>query len=244
VEELAAARGKPVLSSEGKRIGDLDEIYFDDASREPEWLAIGTGFISTKRVVVPVAGAHLSEDGFHLPFTKEQVESSPAVDGEHIDNAKAAELFRYYGIEPPAHAPSEAETQAMPVADEAPAAGPQAVTRHEEELVVGKRPVVAGSVRLRKWVETEPVAVDLALDRETVHVRREAINETVEGVELGAQELEVSLQAEEPVVEKHTVARERVVLEKDVATEHRTIEDELRKERVEVDGDDGLGGAA
>ena len=45
------------------------------------------------------------------------------------------------------------------------------------------------------------------------------------------------LSAEEPVVQKQTVARERISLDKDVETETQTVSDEVRKERVDVDGD-------
>ena len=46
---------------------------------------------------------------------------------------------------------------------------------------------------------------------------------------------------EEAVVQKQTVAKERVSLEKDVETERATIADELRKERVGVDVDENVG---
>ena len=49
--------------------------------------------------------------------------------------------------------------------------------------------------------------------------------------------VEVPLSAEKPVVEKQAVAKERVGLDTDVVTETETVSDELRKERVEVEGD-------
>jgi stress response protein YsnF len=57
----------------------------------------------------------------------------------------------------------------------------------------------------------------------------------VSGTEIGEEEVEVPLRAEQPVVEKQTVAKERVGLEKDVETETETVSEELRKERVDVD---------
>jgi len=113
----------------------------------------------------------------------------------------------------------------------------RSLTRSEEELRVGKRDVEAGHVRLRKWVETEPVEADVALERETVHVNRERIDQPVSGAEIGEQTIETTLRAEEPVVEKQVVARERVSLDKDVEVEQRTVSDEVRRERVEVDDD-------
>jgi uncharacterized protein (TIGR02271 family) len=107
--------------------------------------------------------------------------------------------------------------------------------RHEEELAVGKEQVSTGSVRLRKWVETEPVALDVELQRETAHVVREQISEPASDDAFQEQEVDVTLHAERPVVSKETVAKERVGLEKDVETTTETVQDELRKERVDVD---------
>lgn len=109
--------------------------------------------------------------------------------------------------------------------------------RHEEELAVDKRQVDAGAVRLRKWVETEPVAVDVALQRETARVVREQVNEPASDAAIGEDVIEVPLTAEQPVVQKQTVAKERVGVEKGVETVQQTVQDEVRKERVEVDGD-------
>jgi uncharacterized protein (TIGR02271 family) len=101
---------------------------------------------------------------------------------------------------------------------------------------VGKRQVDAGSARLRKWVETEPVALDLELKHEVARVTREQIDQPAGEHEFGEEEVEMPLHAEKPVVQKQAVAKERVGLE-DVKSETQTVKDEVRKERVEVEGD-------
>lgn len=113
----------------------------------------------------------------------------------------------------------------------------ESVTRSEEELEVGKRPVEAGTARLRKWVETEPVALDVELRREVARVTREQIDEPASEHDFSEEKVEVPVHQEKPVVQKQAVAKERVGLEKDVQTEKQTVEDEVRKERVEVEGD-------
>ena len=45
------------------------------------------------------------------------------------------------------------------------------------------------------------------------------------------------LHAEEPVVEKRTVPKERVRLDKDTVTDEETVSEQVRKERIEADGD-------
>ena len=115
--------------------------------------------------------------------------------------------------------------------------GEATVTRSEEELRVGKEASMAGRARLRKWVETEPVEMDVELRRETARVTREQIDQPVGDAQIGDDEVEVELREELPVVQKQAVAKERVGLETDVETERATVSDQVRKERVEVEGD-------
>lgn len=51
------------------------------------------------------------------------------------------------------------------------------------------------------------------------------------------EEHEVVLHAEEPVVDKRAVAKERVRLDKDVVRDEHTVTDDVRKERIDVDAD-------
>ena len=113
--------------------------------------------------------------------------------------------------------------------------GDMDIIRSEEELQVGKQQTEAGRMRLRKWVETEPVQTEVELQCETVRVDRQPINEPVSGGQIGEEEIEVPLRREEAVVEKQAVAKERIALDKEVETETQTVSDEVRKERVEVD---------
>jgi stress response protein YsnF len=48
---------------------------------------------------------------------------------------------------------------------------------------------------------------------------------------------EVVLHEEEPVVEKRAVPKERVRLDKDSVTEDAQVSEEVRKERIEAEGD-------
>lgn len=235
MNELEEARGRPVLDSAGEKIGKVEDIYYDEETNEPEWIGIGTGMFGSKHALVPVQGASLTADGYTVPYAKDKVKDSPDIDSEEISQETEAELYSYYGLQ---YSEARSDTGL-------PEGGPQAgvtdgegsVTRSEEELRVGKRETEAGRARIRKWVETEPVETDVELRRETARVVREPVNEPVSGAEIGEDQVEVGLRAEEPVVEKRTVAKERIGLEKDVQTERETVADQVRKERVEVEGD-------
>ena len=117
-----------------------------------------------------------------------------------------------------------------------------AMTRSEEELRVGKAAQERGRARLRKYIVTEDVQTTVPVQREEVRVEREPItdanvDQAVDGPDITEEEHEVTLHTEEPVVEKRTVPKERVRLEKDVHTDHETVGDEVRRERIEAEDD-------
>jgi uncharacterized protein (TIGR02271 family) len=86
--------------------------------------------------------------------------------------------------------------------------------RSEEELRVGKREREAGRLQLRKWVETEQVEVPMEVRREKACVTREPVDGNTSSEEIGDESIEVTLREEEPVVQKQTVAKERIGIEK------------------------------
>jgi uncharacterized protein (TIGR02271 family) len=117
-----------------------------------------------------------------------------------------------------------------------------AMTRSEEEVDVGTERRERGRARLRKYVVTENVEKTVPVQREEVRVEREAITDAnagdaLDGPDISEEEHEVTLHTEEPVVEKRTVPKERVRLDKDVETSEETVSEEVRKERIEADGE-------
>jgi uncharacterized protein (TIGR02271 family) len=167
------------------------------------------------------------EDGLLVAYDKDRVKDSPDIDEEEISPQCESELRAYYGLGGGGSSQPRGRT----------ADSDQAITRSEEEIEVGKRSEQAGTARLRKWVETEPVALDVELRREVARVTREPIDQPVGDHDFTEQEIEVPLHEEKPVVQKQAVAKERVSLEKDVRSQTQRVEDELKKERVDVEGD-------
>lgn len=115
------------------------------------------------------------------------------------------------------------------------------LVRSEEELVVGKRPVQAGEVDIHKRVETEHVTKPVTLRREEVTIERRPISGDRAAGQAGAarigsdDEIRIPLTAEEAVVEKRPVVKEEVVVKKQAVQENKTVEADLRKERIDVD---------
>ena len=82
------------------------------------------------------------------------------------------------------------------------------------------------------------------MQREEVRVEREPItdanrDDALAGPDISEEEHEVVLHAEEPVVEKRAVPKERVRLETDTVTDEETVSEKVRKERIEPEGDVG-----
>jgi uncharacterized protein (TIGR02271 family) len=121
-----------------------------------------------------------------------------------------------------------------------------AMTRSEERLDVGTRTEEVGRARLRKYVVTENATETVPVSREEVRVEREPITDAnvgnaMDGPAISEEEHEVTLHAERPVVEKEAVPVERVRLDKETVSDTETVNAELRKEQIDVDGGQGTG---
>jgi stress response protein YsnF len=125
-----------------------------------------------------------------------------------------------------------------------------AMTRSEEQLVVGTTLWETGRARLRKYVITEEVQITVPIRREELRLERETIPDGAESLVVdpdvfgpdevfggghGGVIFEVTLHQERPVVTTEIVPVERVRLSKIVHTDHQIIAGEVRKERIDVD---------
>jgi len=112
----------------------------------------------------------------------------------------------------------------------------------EERLSVGKREVNRGSVRVRSYVVEEPVHEDVRLREEHVNVERRPVNEPARPVVKGSPEdllqertIEVSETAEQAVIGKEARVTEQVVVSKDTKERVESIDDTVRRTKVEVE---------
>ena len=116
------------------------------------------------------------------------------------------------------------------------------VTRHEEELRVGTRSQMVGSVVIRKTVESEGVSEVVPRDIESAEPVRTPPLEKDSGeiVTFPDGSVSVPVFEEELVVTKRLVVKERIVIQKSRVTEDATVEANLLRERVDVQGDAGV----
>ena len=112
------------------------------------------------------------------------------------------------------------------------------LTRSEEELAIDKRQVQAGEVGIRRTVETERVEERVPVTREEVTVERRPLSaDAGQDVTITDDEIRIPVMEEQLLVEKRVVPKEEIVIRKRAVTEEKTVEADLRRERVEYDED-------
>jgi uncharacterized protein (TIGR02271 family) len=238
---IADCIGQDLIGGDGARIGEIKDIYMDEETGQPEWFAIGTGWFGKRLSFVPIQGANWTDNAISVSYDKGQVKDAPNVEPDgHLSQDEEAALYAHYGI------PYGEQRSSTGLPEGAPKSSPKqsddAMTRSEEELVTGTRTQEAGKVRLVKYVETEHVNVTVPVRREKARVVTEPITDAnradaMDGPEITEKVHEETLYEEEPVVGKRTVPKERVRLEKETVTDQRAVDADVRKERIEVDGD-------
>ena len=243
-------RGAKVVDPNGAKIGGIGQVYLDDETGAPGWVTVKTGRFGTSESFAPLRGARAIGDDIAVDYDKNTVKDAPRVDADgHLSPQDEEQLYAYYDL-------SDEYTRNGQYADAAETAGPTstkgrdtsgpttdtAMTRSEERLRVGAQTREAGRARLRKFVVTENVSETVPLRREQARVTREPITDanraqSMDGPEITEAVHEVTLHAERPVLEKSAVPVERVKLNTQKVTEQATVDESVRKEHLEVDGD-------
>jgi uncharacterized protein (TIGR02271 family) len=251
IDTVRSWRGATMVDADGDKIGTIESIYLDDETGEPEWALVNTGLFGTKSSFVPLAQATSSGDQVQVPYEKQLVKDAPRVDtDQHLSETEEQQLWRHYGLDYDSGYTTDRDGDGVydRVQDSAvgrDTSGPttdDAMTRSEEELRVGTTQRERGRARLRKYVTTETQQVTVPVQREEVRVEREPITDAnidaaTSGPEISEEEHEVTLREEEVVVDKRAVPKERVRLDTETVTDERQVSEEVRKEQIQVEGD-------
>ena len=256
-DDITRMQNAEVVDQNGDKVGSVGQIYLDDQTQRPTWVTVKTGLFGTKETFVPLDQASQDGERIRVPYTKDFIKDAPNMDADHhISESEEDELYRYYNMsQERGYADTDVNRR-----DDAAVAGTTArtdvregeardrdmrdrnddgsVVRREEELRVGTERVETGRVRLRKHVVTEQETVSVPVEREEVHVTREPVRDGEVGGRIGGdEEVSVTLHEERPVVDKQTVAKERVGLDTETHRDTEQVSAEVRKEQVEVERD-------
>ncbi|WP_207206745.1 YsnF/AvaK domain-containing protein [Nocardioides ganghwensis] len=204
--------------------------------------------------LVPAADVDVTDDGVRVPFTKDQVKDAPNVDVDsgHLDQSEERRLYDHYGMTyserssdsglPEGGTTDTRDARGTVGHDTSGPTTDDAMTRSEERLDVGTTSEEAGRARLRKYVTTEQETVTVPVKKERAVIETEPISgddrdQALSGPAISEEEHEVVLNEERAVVGKTTEPVERVRLDKETVTEEETVNEEVRKEHIEAEGD-------
>ena len=243
-------RGRTAVGADGEKLGKIEEIYLDAETQRPEWALIQTGMFGGKSSFMPLEGTTSDGGEVQAPFGKDQIKDAPQMDADgELSREDEATLYAHYGIDYGDGRSDSGLPQRGAQLDGRESvgrdvSGPEtdgAMTRSEEELRVDTAKRETGRARLVKHVVTEDVTRTVPVQREEVRVEREPITDAnrgdaTSGGEITEEEHEVVLHEEEVVVDKQTVPKERVRMDKDVVTDEQHVSEQVRKEQIETDG--------
>ncbi|MDI5969291.1 PRC-barrel domain-containing protein [Streptomyces sp. SL13] len=93
--------GRKAFDRNGVKIGTVDEVYLDDATGEPEWAAVRTGFFG-RDAFVPLEPSELRDDALRVPFDRSLVKGAPDFGvGRHLSPEQELQLYHHYGLQVP-----------------------------------------------------------------------------------------------------------------------------------------------
>src|SRR3954462_6420467 len=73
--------GETAYDTNGEKIGEITDIFYDDRTRRPEWVAIKSGMFKGN-VFAPIQGSTSRADedgGLQLNYTKDHIKDAPKV---------------------------------------------------------------------------------------------------------------------------------------------------------------------
>jgi len=254
-------RGWDVRGNDGEKIGKVNDLLIDTGVDKVKYLEVKVDrglFGKDRNVLIPIGTARLADDedvvlvdaskealGEYPDYTGQQITSDYETSlqsrlsnafrgtrGADVSTASGAtggttENDRYYNERGLFRGGREAS-----LTDEREAR----VTRSEEELAIGKRSVQAGEAYLRKTVETEHVRQEVPVMHEEVTVERRPLSaDAATDVTISEDEIRVPVMEEEVITQKRVVPKEEVVIRKRAVSDTEVVEDDVRKERVDVD---------
>ena len=232
--------GYEVYDQSGEKIGKVDDLFVDE-SDQPEYIGVKMGFLGTRSTLIPWQLATVDESSGRIEVSvdKETAKNGPSFDDDRdITPEFESEVYSYYGLERTTEESGAYEAyQGAETADE----DEMRVQRTEEELRAGTREREAGGVQVRKRVRTDREQMEVPTRREEVTVDRVPVDRETSEAEIGDEEIRVPVTEEEVVTEKRPVAKEEVRIRKDVVEDTEVVEEDVRREEIDVD-DETTGG--
>ncbi|MBA2496526.1 MAG: PRC-barrel domain-containing protein [Acidimicrobiia bacterium] len=174
--ELTEWIGRTALDRDGDELGKIVDLYLDDATGDPSWLAVRTGLFGRRISFVPIAGSEPDGESLRVSYEKALVKDAPNVDPDGtLEPAEEERLYDHYGIDVAGAGDDAAIGDGAGMAD---TDGPDIDTgepRSEGVVIRGEEqsPDGTGGARLRRWTYTEQVSEAMPTDDSGGHATPE-----------------------------------------------------------------------
>lgn len=231
--------GYEVHDPQGEKIGKVNDLFVNE-NDESEYIGVKMGFMGMNTTLIPaeiVTSTDEERQVLEVSESKDRVKDAPNFDDSaEITPEYEEEIHRHFGLEM-----TEARTGHYGAQEQIADTGVREdedelrVQRSEEELHAGTREREAGGVNVRKRVVTDHESVPVTKRREEVHVDRVSAEGEASEAEIGDDEVRVPVTEEEVVVEKRPVAKEEVRIRKEVVEDEEVVEEDVRREEVDVE---------
>lgn len=121
-EQLEMLLSATAFDSAGTKVGDVRQVYLDDATGRATFASVSTGIFSAD-AVVPLFGSRLLDGELHLGHKKSNIKDSPRFDNseDSLTPDQERDLLEHFGMDAPPLDPAE-----QPAKPESRAAGSRA----------------------------------------------------------------------------------------------------------------------
>jgi uncharacterized protein (TIGR02271 family) len=241
--------GYEVYDQAGEKIGKVDDLFVDETD-SPEYIGVKMGFLGMSSTLIPWEAVSSTDDegkAITVATDKATTKNGPTFDDDRdITPEFENEVYSYYGLQRSSSTEesgayesyyAEETTQTAGMADRTDLADEDElrVQRTEEELAAGTREREAGQLKVRKRVRTDREHIEVPTRHEEVSVERVPVEGEATEAEIGEDEVVVPVTEEEVVVGKRPVVKEEVRIRKDVVEDTETVEEDVRREEIEVE---------
>lgn len=250
--------GHQVVDRNETKVGTVENIWQDNAG-EPAFLTVKTGWFGLgKTLIVPAFSAYLrpADQRIRVPYTEQVLKDAPTFDSEESLDLDAERLiYNYYALhgmtlpasyealpatvdpqQPVGQLPPPLPEQNIPNAAPRTGLDDNSLVLHREKLVVGKRDVNDGGLRLRKIVRVETASSSVELMHEEPVVDRVPVNRIAPSSNrvFEEEEIYIPLRREEAVIAKETVVTEEIHAGKETFVEKKDVTETVRAEDLEI----------
>jgi hypothetical protein len=90
--------GRAVLDPSGRHLGEVREIYLDDATDRPEWVLVELEGEAPR--FVPLADATVADDAIRVAQASDRIEAAPALEpSKELTQEEERRLYSHYGLQ-------------------------------------------------------------------------------------------------------------------------------------------------